>query len=232
MAPHPPARLVELHPAVDATTGASTVHLPSLRAALRHALPHLIEGVAGPFAVFYLVLLVAGFKGALYAALGWSMVTIVRRLAQRQPVPGVLWLSFGLLAVRTGIALATHSVLLYYLQPTLGTVLVGVLFLVSARAGRPFIQRLAQDFCPLSPQLLERHGIRRFFTQISVLWAAALLANAAVVVVLLVTTSLQAFVLERTAVTWGLSAVAIVASVYVFVRAMRRENIHVRFGFR
>lgn len=232
MAPPPPARPVELHPIEDAATGTSTVHLPSLRAALRHALPHVIEGVAGPFAVFYLVLLLAGFKGALYAALGWSLVTIVRRLLQRQPVPGVLWLSFGLLAVRTAIALATHSVMIYFLQPTLGTVFVGILFLASAGARRPFIQRLAQDFCPLSPQLLERHGIRRFFTQISLLWAAALLANAAVVVVLLVTTSVHVFVLERTAVTWSLFALTIGVSVVAFLRAMHRENIRVRFALR
>lgn len=232
MASRPTARPMLLHPVRDASTGASTVVLPSLRAALAHALPHLIEGVAGPFAIFYLVLLIAGFKGALYAAVGWSFVAIVRRLVTRQPVPGTLWLSFGLLGVRTVIALLTKSAFIYFLQPTLGTVLVGVVFLVSAGARRPFIQRLAQDFMPFSRELLARHGIRRFFTQISLLWAAVLLTNAAVVLALLVTTSLRAFVLERTAVSWTLSLLAVGASFYAFRRALRRENIHLRFSLR
>lgn len=228
----PPARPVLLHPVRDERTGTSTVVLPSLRAAARHALPHLIEGVAGPFAVFYLVLLATGFTGALYAALGWASVTIVRRLVTRKPVPGTLWLSFGLLGVRTVIALLTKSVLLYYLQPTLGTCLIGLVFLVSAGARRPFIQRLAQDFCPFSRELLERHGIKRFFTQISLLWAAVMITNAGVVMALLVTTSLKAFVLERTAISWTLSILAIGASVYAFARALRRENIHLRLSLR
>lgn len=231
MAPRSPARPV-LRPLVDKTTGASTVVLPPLRAALSHALPHLIEGVAGPFAVFYLVLLLTGFTGALYAALGWAAVTIARRLVARSAVPGTLWLSFGLLGARTVVALLTKSVLLYYLQPTLGTILVGIVFLLSAGSRRPFIQRLAQDFFPFSRELLERHGIKRFFTQISLLWAAVMLTNAGVVMALLVTTSLKAFVLERTAVTWTLSLLAIAASVYAFARALRRENIHLRFSFR
>jgi hypothetical protein len=93
---------------------------------------------------------------------------------------------------------------------------------------RPFIERLALDFCPFSPELLARSGIRRFFVRLSLLWATVMIANAGVTLALLLTTSLRAFVLERTLVSWTLSAVAVLVSTYTFARALRAEGMRLR----
>ena len=45
------------------------LQMPDPRAAIRHAIPIVIEGVLGPLALFYLLLVMAGFRGALIAAL-------------------------------------------------------------------------------------------------------------------------------------------------------------------
>jgi intracellular septation protein A len=206
------------------------MHVPSARSIVKHVVPSLLEGVLGPAVVFYLALVVAGFDGALYSALGFSIAALARRLATRQRVPATLLLGVLILAGRTVVAVITGSALLYFMQPTLGTFLVGLAFLVSAGARRPFIQRLAHDFCPFSQEMLARWRMRRFFTHISLLWAAVMLANAGTVLGLLLTSSLRSFVLERTAVSWSLSAVAVVASVYLFRRVLRHEGIRVRFG--
>jgi hypothetical protein len=209
---------------------ASVLHLPSPLASLRHSLPALLEGVAGPFAFFYLFLLLVGFRGALLACLGWTYLVLCRRLLRRERPPTVVILGSALLTVRTAIAFVTGSAFAYFVQPTAGTAFVALILLVSALFRRPFVERLAYDFCPLDPRVMSRPLVRRFFIQISMLWAAVLLANAGVVLWLLVTSSLRAFVVERTMVSWTLTVAAIVVSTLWFLRTMRRSGIAVRWG--
>ena len=66
--------------------------------------------------------------------------------------------------------------------------------------------------------------------RISVLWATVLLVNAGFVLWLLVTSSLHAFVLERAAVTYSLTACAIYLSIRQFVVMMRGDGITVQWG--
>ena len=210
--------------------GNSTLHLPSPRAFVRHALPSLIESTIGPAALFYIVLLAAGFHGAVIAALVWSYLAAGRRLYRRERLPGLLLLGIVLVSLRTFSAFATGSAFIYFIQPTAGTFLVGIIFLVTAVAGRPLVERLAHDFCPLDPELMKRAFLRKFFLRISWLWAVVLTTNAVFVLMLLLRTSLQAFVVERTVVSTVLTAGGIVLSVMWFVRAMRQHGIVVRFG--
>src|ERR1700735_1886379 len=96
--------------------------------------------------------------------------------------------------------------------------------------GRPFTHRFAGDFCPIDPELLKRPLVHRFFVRISVLWATVLLLNAGFVLWLLLTSSLHAFVLERAAVTYSLTAFAIYLSIRQFVVMMRGDGITVQWG--
>jgi hypothetical protein len=206
------------------------LHIPSPVASLKHALPALLEGVIGPFAVFYLVLLTAGFNGALIGALAWSYLALIRRAVFGQRPPATLILGSVMLTLRTVVTFATGSSILYFAQPTAGTFLVAMLFLGSAVLGRPFTQRLARDFCPLDPEMMTRPFVRTFFVRISVLWAGVLAANAGLVLWLLLTSSLRVFVVERTLITWMLTATGIALSVFWFVRSMHGQGISVRCG--
>jgi hypothetical protein len=197
---------------------------------VRHALPSVVESSLGPAALFYVVLLLGGFRGALIAALAWSYLAAGRRLVRRQRLPGLLALGIILLTVRTAVAFATGSAVLYFVQPTLGTLLVAALFLVTALARRPLVERLAHDFCPLDPEVMQRPLVRRIFVRLSLLWALVLAVNAAFVLWLLFTTSLHAFVVERTMVSSMLTVGGVALSVWLFVRMMRRAGIAVRFG--
>ena len=62
--------------------GDTILRLPSLRAVVRHALPALLESTIVPGALFYVVLLLDGFHGALIAALAWSLLALGRRLVR------------------------------------------------------------------------------------------------------------------------------------------------------
>jgi len=208
----------------------SLLHMPSPRLVLWHAAPVVFESVVAPVAAYYCVLLIAGFRGALIGALAWSYLIIARRLVRRERVSTLLLLGTVLLTMRTVISFLTGSVFLYFIQPTASTFVASLVLLGSALLGRPFTQRFTHDFCPLTPALLARPTVHRFFVRVSFLWAIAMFLNGAVVLWLLLTASAGAFPLERTAISLSLTAAAIFFSVTWFTRSMRRDGITVRFG--
>jgi len=203
------------------------LRLPAPRTAFRHAVPVVLEAVVGPLALFYLLLVLAGFRGALIAALSWSYLAMARRLIKRERVSMLLFFGTILITLRTVIAFVTGSAFLYFAQPTAGTVVISLVLFASAIAGKPFTQRFAHDFCPMDPAILRRPLVRRFFIRISVLWATVLMLNAGLVFWLLVSSSLRSFVLERSAVTYGLTAMAIFLSISRFIATVRRDDITV-----
>jgi hypothetical protein len=216
--------------AEQAETTSHILHLPSPRAFVRHALPSLIESTLGPGALFYVVLVTAGFRGALIAAVAWSYLAAFRRIMRKERVSGMLLLGLVLVSMRTFVAFATGSAFVYFIQPTMGTFLVALIFLVTAVAGRPLVERLAHDFCPIDPDLMKREFLRRFFLRVSWLWAVVLTTQAGFGVLLLLRTSIRAFVIERTVVSSVLVVGGVVLSVLWFVRVMRQHGIAVRFS--
>lgn len=225
-----PWHLLRLHP-VSESGGqqGSLLLLPRPRKVIRHALPVVLEGVVGPLVLFYLLLVVSGFRGALIAALAWSYLALGRRLFKGERVSMLLLFGTILITLRTVIAFITGSAFLYFAQPTAGTIVISLALLVSALLGRPFTQRFAHDFCPMDPAIMRRPLVRRFFIRISVLWASVLMLNAGLVFWLLISSSLRSFVLERSAVTYGLTAVAIFISITGFMAMMRRDGITVEW---
>jgi len=209
---------------------ASVLHMPSPRLVLRHAAPIVLESVVAPLGAYYCALLLTGFRGALIGALLWSYALVARRIVRRQRVSTLMLLGTVLLTMRTAVSFATGSAFLYFIQPTAAAFLAAVLLLASALLGRPFTQRFTNDFCPLSPEFLARPTTHRFFVRVSFLWAATMLLNGVMVLVLLLLASTNAFAVERSAISVGLTFTAIVVSVIWFTRTMRRDGIVVRFG--
>jgi hypothetical protein len=226
-----PSHLLRLH--LTSQTGGqegSLLLLPQPRKVLRHALPVVLEGVVGPLVLFYLLLVVSGFRGALIAALTWSYLALGRRLLRGERISMLLLFGTILITLRTVVAFVTGSAFVYFAQPTAGTIVISLALLISAVLGRPFTQRFAHDFCPLDPAIMRRPLVRRFFIRISVLWASVLMLNAGLVFWLLVSSSLRSFVLERSAVTYGLTAFAIFVSITGFMAMMRRDGITVEWA--
>ena len=190
----------------------------------------MLEGVIGPLIVFYLLLVLAGFRGALIAALTWSYLALGRRLWKGERVSMLLLLGTILITFRTVIAFVTGSAFIYFAQPTAGAVAASVALIISAVIGRPFTQRFAHDFCPMDPAIMKRPLVRRFFIRISVLWATVMMLNAGLVFWLLLTSSLRSFVLERSAVTYGLTAIAVFLSITGFMAMMRNDGITVQWA--
>ncbi|HET6949638.1 MAG TPA: VC0807 family protein [Acidimicrobiales bacterium] len=205
------------------------LQIPRLRAIARHAVPNLVEGSLIPLAVFYAALALIGVWGALLASLAWSYGAIARRLITRRPVPGLLLLGVAGLTARTAVAALSGSVFVYFLQPTLTTVAVAGVFLLSVPAGRPLAQRLAGDFCPLPEAFAASPAVRAFFARITVLWALVQLVNAALGLWLLVTQPVGTYVATRAATSWLLTGAGILASTLHFRRSMRHHGIAIHW---
>jgi hypothetical protein len=199
--------------------------IPRLRTLARHAVPHVIEGTVVPLVLFLLTLHFVGVWGAVLIGMGWTYIAVGRRLVTGQRVPGILLLAAVTITARTAVAIVSGSVVVYFLQPTLGTALVACAFLLSVPLRRPLAERLARDFCPIPSGVLAQAPVRRFFLQITLLWAFTQLANAAVTLWLLFSQSLATFLVAKTLVSWGLTGTAIVVSTIWFHRSMRRHGI-------
>ena len=203
------------------------VEIPRLREMARHALPHLIEATFIPLILFYTFLWTAGVWGALVAALVWSYAAIIRRAVTGQRIPGILVLGTLGITARTIAAFASGSVFIYFLQPSLTTVVVAGAFLVSVPAGRPLAERLAHDFVPLDPEILHLPSVKRVFIRITLLWAFVNLANAVVSIALLMSQDVGTFMAAKTLGGFLLVGVAIATSTVWFKRALRDHNISV-----
>ena len=199
--------------------------MPRLRTLARHAVPHVLEGTVVPLALFLLMLRFIGVWGAVLMGLGWTYVAVARRLVTGRRVPGVLLLAAVTLTARTVIAIVSGSVVVYFLQPTLGTALIAGAFLLSVPLGRPLAERLARDFCPIPTPVLMHERVRQFFLRITLLWAFTQLANASLTLWLLLSQSLTMFLVAKTLVSWGLTGGAIAVSTIWFRRSMTRHGI-------
>jgi hypothetical protein len=197
--------------------------IPRLRTLARHALPNVIESSLVPVGLFMVVLHFFGIWGAMIAGLGWSYAAVLRRLIARQRVPGLLLIGTVTLTARSVLAFATGSSVIYFLQPTLGTALVAIAFLLSVPLGRPLAQRLAVDFCPIPSHVMADAGIRRCFLGISLLWGVTGFVNASLALWLQFTQSVGTFVVTKSLASAALTVVAVAISVLWFKRSVKKH---------
>jgi len=203
------------------------LHLPPLRELALSAIPRLIEGVLIPTGLFLLLLNTIGLGAAIIGGFTWSLSVVIVRRALGHRVPTLVVVGLGILLIRTILALATGSTFLYFLQPTLGAGTFGIVILGSALLGRPFVLRVARDFCPLPVESMGDPHLRRFFMGISFVWGIAQLMNSGITLWLLVTQSVNTYVVTRAAMSWSLSATAIAVSVVWFIRmSHHRQDAH------
>lgn len=200
------------------------VALPSLRQVARRAGPQVVDGALLPLAMFLVVDRFAGLGPAMIAGLGWSAFAITRRVARSRRVPAIVILGTAMLTVRATLAVTTGSPFLYFLQPTIGTAVVAIAFLVSVPAGRPLARRFAGDFLTLPRELLRAPHVHRFFLRNSMMWAVVGLLNAATAYLLLITLAPTTFAIIQTVLSIAVTVVAVGISILWFRRSMSRYH--------
>jgi hypothetical protein len=161
--------------------------------------PHLLEATFVPAALFYCCLVWGSLALAYITALVWMYGAVARRLVRRRRVPIILVLGVVGITVRTGMALASGSTFIYFVQPILGTTATAGVFLLSLVGGRPLIGRLATDFWPITPEMADNPRVISLFRGLTVLWAGINLATAAATLTLLLILPLATFVAAKQA---------------------------------
>ena len=217
------------------------VVLPKLWSMARHALPNILEGTVWPFVIFYVFLYATNVWGALFAALAYSYIGVARRLINGQRVSGLLALTTITLTVRTILGLASGSVVVYFLQPSLakagGPWLVGatrgvaaVALLFSLTRAEPLLVKLARDFVPLSDEMMKRPCVRRFFVHATVLWVVLLLVHSGLATYVLLNESVGFYVAFKSVLNLVVKGGGIGLSFAWFVYIARRNGMKVSFA--
>jgi hypothetical protein len=178
--PDVPTLEAALTPASDRLRHADVLEISGLRATVLRAGRLLLEAVVVPTVLLAVLLHVIGTTRSILVAVGWCVCAIGFRWLVDRRLPGTLLLGSAALAARAAFALASGSLLIYLLQPVLGSVVMALLFLGSAAFGRPITLRLARDFVHVPAHILDRRGVRRMFTEVAVIWGVSRLLDVAI----------------------------------------------------
>jgi len=182
-----------------------------------------------PMAVFYTSLSLFGLRTAVLTTVGWYYAGLLLKLLRRKPVLAATMVGAGLLSIRAVITFLTGSAFIYFLQPVAGTVATATVFAATALAGRPILDRLAHEFCPIPEDTATRLRDARFFSRLSIVWSMTYFLNAAGTVWLLTTSSLTGFIVMKSVMSPVLVIAAIVATYLLFRRTVRGQNVVVRW---
>jgi len=145
-------------------------------------------------------------------------------------VPGLVVLTAVGLAARTIAAVATGSMVVYFLQPTVSTALVGAAFLVSVGMGRPLAEKLAHDFCPFDEATARHPHLRQFFVRLSLLWFVTSMLNAAITLWLLLTQPVTTFVVVKSFLGPSFTVITVLLAIGWFRFTSRNSGLRVVFA--
>ncbi len=203
-----------------------TIVLPGAREIARKAGSTVLTASLLPAAVFYLTLTLSTLRIAVAITLVWYYAGLLWMHLRGKPMLAAAMLGAGLLTLRAVLAFWTNSSFLYFLQPVAGTIATATAFSVTALAGRPLLDRLVHDFCPLPAALSSRLRANHYFRYVSLVWTLAYLVNAAGTVWLLSTSSIGGFLMLRALLSPLLVTVTVIVSYVLFRVMMRREGVH------
>ncbi len=194
-------------------------------AVLRRLLPYVVEATLIPTSLYYVCLLAFGFGWGILAAASWTYVCIARRVVLRRTVPGLLLLAALGISVRLIVYLLNGNAFVYFMQPIARTVATALLFGCSVLIGKPLVARFAADFCLFDDEVGARPAIVSLFRRLTILWAGAQAAIAAINLTLLLTVPVSVFVGTAAATAWVVMCGGVVITVFDAVQTTRRDGL-------
>ncbi len=208
------------------------VTIPGLTAIVRHAWLTVLIGKVIPIVVFLGTLPLVGVDLAVLAALIWSIGVLSYQRHCGRRIAGLVVLSVVGNLARSALAIATGSTFVYFAQPTLSTIMIGLAFAVSVPLGQPLAGRLINDFCPFDAATASHPEFLRFFQSASLLWSGSSLVNGAITIYLLSTQTLTNFLVAKAFLGPALTALTLVAGLWLFRHRMRRQGVTVNIACR
>lgn len=201
--------------------------IPGLRAIVSHSWVNVVTGKMVPLFIFLALFRATGVTPAVIAALAWSLGLVAYQRANGHRIAGLVILSIVGNTAKTIVAVATGSVVAYFIQPTISTTLIGTAFLISVPLGLPLAERLVRDFCPFDEATNNEPAFNAFFPRLSLLWGATSLLNGAVTLYLLMTQSITNFLILKAFLGPVTTTMTITIGLWWFKRSMNSAGISV-----
>lgn len=201
--------------------------IPGLRAIISHSWVNVVTGKIVPLVIFLALFHWTGITAAVLTALAYSLGLVAYQRANGHRIAGLVILSIVGNTAKTIVALATGSIVAYFIQPTISTTLIGTAFLVSIPMGFPLAERLVRDFCPFDEATNNEPAFNAFFPRLSFLWGATSLLNGAVTLYLLMTQSITNFLILKAFLGPITTGLTIVVGIWWFRRRMSEAGIEV-----
>jgi uncharacterized protein DUF3159 len=196
---------------------------PSLRTILTDNGPRFIRDAVGPVLVFYLGWKTLGLVVGIVAATALTTGTFIwERRHGRTGIGASIGLTIAVVQAVTG--LLSGSARWYFAPAVIANTLGGFVFLGSVMIGRPLAAVFATESYPFPPEVKASAAFRRIFGRISLVWAAYLLARGVLRLLMLVYTSVEAFLVVSVATGLPLSAAIVTWSFWYAVRVFRASG--------
>jgi hypothetical protein len=195
----------------------------SLRAILVGNGPRFIRDAVGPVLVFYAGWKTVGLVVGILAATALTLGTFIwERRHGRTGLGASIGLTIALVQAVTG--LLSGSARWYFAPAVIANTLGGLVFLGSVVIGRPLAAVFATESYPFPPEVKASATFRRIFGRISLVWAAYLIARGALRLLMLVYTSVEAFLVVSVATGLPLSGAIVAWSFWYAVRGFRASS--------
>jgi hypothetical protein len=212
-------------PAASGWSAEAPAARPRFAAIMKHLALSLLMANLVPSLLFYLCLRAENVWAALIAALAWCYGATVWRVTTKRPMSMLLTIAVVGLTAKTGLAIASGSTFIYFLQPAVNDAALATIFTLSLATARPVVARLAADFYPMTEDVASRPRIQRLFWRLTLLWAVLALVKSVVTVWLLESMPTVEFVAVKStfilAVVIGGTMVTVVAA----FRVARAEGL-------
>jgi intracellular septation protein A len=189
----------------------------SLRVVLVENGPRFLRDAVGPVLVFYVGWKMFGLVVGIVAA---TVVTAAAFVWERRHARTGLGASIGLAIalVQAVTGLLSGSARWYFAPAVIANTLGGLVFLGSVVIGRPLAGVFATESYPFPPEVKASATFRRVFGRISLVWAAYLIGRGALRLLLLLYTSVEAFLVVSVISGIPLSAALMTWSFWYAVR--------------
>jgi hypothetical protein len=193
---------------------------PSLRTILAANGPRFIRDAVGPVLVFYVGWKTLGLMVGIVAATALTTGTFIwERRHGRTGLGASIGLTIAVVQAMTG--LLSGSARWYFAPAVVANTLGGLVFLGSVMIGRPLAAVFATESYPFPPEIKASAAFRRIFGRISLVWAAYLLTRGVLRLLMLVYTSVEAFLVVSVATGLPLSGAIVAWSFWYAVRVFR-----------
>jgi uncharacterized membrane protein len=188
---------------------------------LREAGPRLVLDAIGPLAGFYLGWKLVGLAVGILVAFTIGLLAVYR--ARREGRPGaIVRLVLALVCVRAVVGLIGGSTTVYFAQDVVVDTALGLAMFGSLAIGKPLTALFAADVYEFSPEMRAAPAYREVFARITFVWGVFFLARAVIRVIVLATSSPDAYVVTAAILDAPGLLVMLAWSLTYSVRSFRR----------